>query len=94
MVALDIDAELRHLFLSALDSLEKLPKLQSEKIVTSPTDLSVRFLFQQAMSCFMFHLSFSFQKTVLDLWNGFDAVYEIFCISLLAHFLVLTNQRS
>ncbi|KAL2631653.1 hypothetical protein R1flu_016339 [Riccia fluitans] len=40
MVALDIDAELRHLFLSALDSLEKLPKLQSEKIVTSVIDLS------------------------------------------------------
>ncbi|CAM6099238.1 unnamed protein product [Calypogeia fissa] len=40
MVALDIDAELRHLFLSTLDSLEKLPKQQSEKMASSPVDLT------------------------------------------------------
>ncbi len=41
MVALDIDTELRELFNSVLGALERLPKIESDKAVLSPLDLSV-----------------------------------------------------
>lgn len=42
MIALDIDAELRGLFVSVLENLERIPKLQSEKLVTTAVELSLR----------------------------------------------------
>jgi NCK-associated protein 1 len=41
MVALDIDTELRELFNSVLGALERLPKIESDKVVLSSLDLSV-----------------------------------------------------
>ena len=41
MVALDIDPDLHELFNSALESLEQLPKILNDKILSNSTDLSV-----------------------------------------------------
>jgi NCK-associated protein 1 len=54
MVALDIDTELRELFNSVLGALERLPKIESDKAVLSPLDLSVStplLLFSSQVGC-------------------------------------------
>jgi hypothetical protein len=54
MVALDIDTELRELFNSVLGALERLPKIESDKVVLSSLDLSVStplLLFSSQVGC-------------------------------------------
>jgi hypothetical protein len=56
MVALDIDTELRELFNSVLGALERLPKIESDKVVLSSLDLSVStplLLFSSQVGCWL-----------------------------------------